>query len=63
MLNHLVSCQTVILNIINLNQDSVSQGDMVEADRNSLNNLAVQFAKEMMSPVDGHGLVVFVLFS
>lgn len=36
---------------------------MVEVDRNSLNNLAVQFAKEMIPPADGHGLVAFGLFS
>lgn len=36
---------------------------MVEADGNSQNNLAVQFAKEVMSPADGRGLVAFGLFS
>ena len=36
---------------------------MVEADRNCLNNLAVQFAKEMIPPADADGLVAFGLFS
>lgn len=63
LLNHLVSCQIIIFNIINLNQDYlVFQGDTVQADRNCLNNLAVQFAKEMISSADGHGLVAFGLF-
>lgn len=63
LLNHLVSCQIIIFNIINLNQDySVFQGDTVQADRNCLNNLAVQFAKQMISPADGNGSVAFSLF-